>query len=52
MAEPQINLGNVINQLGTKIGSLEAQNALLTAQVEAYQAQLQATTEPTDNKED
>ena len=51
MAEPQVNLGNVINQLGAKIGSLEAQNALLIAQVEAYQAQLQEQKTATKTEE-
>ncbi|WP_157686489.1 hypothetical protein [Limosilactobacillus gorillae] len=49
--EPQVDLGNVIARLGTKIGELETRNALLIAQVEAYQAQ-ETTTESIDKKEE
>ena len=34
---PQINVDDVINELSGKIGQLEAQNAVLRAQVKALQ---------------
>lgn len=50
--EPTVNLGNVITRLGAKIGDLEAQNALLTAQIEAYQAKHQELDKQKENQEE